>query len=47
MDCTTGKIMLKHKLNKPTGTGFSKQFFFIDVRDNIQYVSKSLTTFDM
>ena len=27
MDCTPGKIILKNILNKPTGTGSSKQFF--------------------
>ena len=27
MACTTGKIILENILNKPTGTGSSKQFF--------------------
>ena len=29
MDCTTGKIILKNILNKPTGTGSNKQFFYL------------------
>ena len=27
MDCTTEKIILENIINKPTGTGSSKQFF--------------------